>query len=73
LGAVVTKAAANDRQQAGHVFRAMVIRPPPPDVGVVQAAPRDLPSAKADGVYGNGQTRQRTNEAGFPMRAPKRG
>ena len=73
LGAVVTKAAANDGQQAGHVLWAMVIRPPPPEVSVAQADPRDMPSAKADGAYGNRPTRQRANEAGFRMRAPSRG
>ena len=35
--------------------------------------PRDLPSAKADGAYGNGPTARRARDAAFRMRAPRRG
>lgn len=73
LGAVVTRAAANDGCQAGDLLRAMVIQPPPPDVPSPAPDPRDLPSAKADGAYGNGPTTARAEAAGFRMRAPKRG
>ncbi len=73
LGAVVTRAAANDGCQAGDLLRAMVIRPPPPDVPNPAPDPRDLPSAKADGAYGNAPTGGRAAAAGFRMRAPRRG
>ena len=73
LGAVVTKAAANDGCQAGDLLAALVIRPPPPDVPNPHPDVRDLPSAKADGAYGNGPTAGRAQAAGFRMRAPRRG
>ncbi len=73
LGAVVTRAAANDGQQAGDVLRVMVLQPPPPVTPAASVDPRDLPSTKADGAYGNRPTSQRATDAGFRMRAPKRG
>lgn len=73
LGAVVTKAAANDGQQTAEVLNALVVAPTQPKVLVADPDPRDLPSVKADGAYGNGPTRQRANEQGFRMRAPSRG
>lgn len=73
LGAVVTRAAANDGCQAGGLLAALVIRPPPPDAPNPRPDPRDLPGAKADGAYGNGPTAERAEAAGFRMRAPKRG
>jgi transposase len=73
LGAVVTRAAANDGQQAGDVLQMMVVQPPPSDTPAESVDTRDLPSAKADGAYGNGPTSQRATDAGFRMRAPKRG
>jgi len=73
LGATVTRAAANDGQQTEEVLRAMVIQPPQPQTVIERPDPRDLPSAKADGAYGNRPTQQRANDAGFRMRAPKRG
>jgi transposase len=73
LGAVVTQAAANDGQQTKNLLEALVIRPPSAELAVTNPDPRDLPSVKADGAYGNGPTRQRAQEAGFRMRAPSRG
>jgi transposase len=73
LSAVVTRSAANDGQQTEDVLQALVIRPPPAEVPVRNPDPRDLPSVKADGAYGNRPTQQRANSAGFRMRAPKRG
>ena len=73
LGAVVTKASANDGQQAADVLKALVVPPPRPAVPAAPRDPRDLPSVKADGAYGNGPTRQRANDEGFRMRAPGRG
>jgi transposase len=73
LGATVTQAAANDGQQTAELLKALVIQPPPPDPAVANPDPRDLPTARADGAYGNGPTRRRTNQAGFRMEAPSRG
>jgi transposase len=73
LGAVVTQAAANDGQQTQELLAALVVQPPRPQVTVADPDPRDLPSAKADGAYGNEPTRQRAVTAGFRMRAPSRG
>ena len=71
--AMVTQAAANDGQQTEQLLKALVIHPPPPDTPVAQPDPRDLPTARADGAYGNGPTRQRAIAAGFRMEAPSRG
>jgi hypothetical protein len=73
LGAVVTKAGANDGVQAQAVLQAMVVQPPAPEVPVSSPDPRDLPRARADGAYGNGPTAERAKAAGFRMEAPKRG
>ena len=73
LGAVVTPAAANDGQQTKDLLDALVLKPPRTEGSVMDSDPRDLPSAKADGAYGNEPTRQRAVEAGFRMRAPSRG
>lgn len=73
LGAVVTRAAANEGQQVGLVLEAMVLQPPRAETPVERADMRDLPSVKADGAYGNSPTTQRAAGAGFRMRAPKRG
>ena len=73
LGATVTRAAANDGRQTEEVLRVMVVQPPSPQTVVEHPDPRDLPSAKADGAYGNRPTQERANHAGFRMRAPKRG
>ena len=73
LGVTVTRAAANDGQQTEEVLRTMVVQPPRPQVLNERPDPRDLPSAKADGAYGNRPTQERANNAGFRMRAPKRG
>jgi transposase len=74
LGAIITKAGANDGVQTRAVLQAMVIQPPPPQTpAVTPPAPRDLPRARADGAYGNRPTRERANQAGFRMQAPTRG
>jgi transposase len=73
LGATITSAAANDGQQAGHVLRAMVVQPPPPEVPAAVTDPLNFPTAKADGAYGNQPTTARAAAEGFRMRAPKRG
>ena len=73
LGAVITGANANDGQQAGDVFESLVIKPPAPEVIPRDTDPRDLPSARGYGAYGNEPTRQRAEHHGFRMRAPKCG
>ena len=73
LGAVVTAAAADDGVQAGDLLRAMVLRPPPPDVPNPDPDRRDLPSSRADGAYANAPTDDRAADAGFRVRAPRRG
>jgi transposase len=74
LGAVVTKAGANDGVQTQAVLEAMVVQPPPPEVATsTPPDARDLPRARADGAYGNRPTSTRANDAGFRMQAPKRG
>ena len=73
LGAVVTKAGANDGVQTQAVLGARVIQPPPPEVPVAQPDPCDLPRARADGASGNRPTTARATAAGFRMQAPKRG
>ena len=72
LGVVITGANANDGCQAQDVLEALVIRPPaagasrPP-----RSDARSLPTARADGAYGNGPTRRRAKAAGFRMQAPE--
>src|SRR5262249_50061661 len=73
LGVVVTGANANDGCQTEIVLEHLVVEPPAPEVPVVQADPRSLPQAQADGAYGNKPTQERANRAGFRMQAPKRG
>jgi hypothetical protein len=73
LGAVVTKAGANDGMQTQAVLEAMVVQPPPAEVPVPDPDPRDLPRTRADGAYGNRPTAARARAAGFRMQAPQRG
>src|SRR5579864_8375747 len=51
LGAVVTKAGANDGVQTQAVLEAMVVQPPPAPISIAAPDPRDLPRARADGAY----------------------
>ncbi len=74
LGAVITKAGANDGVQTQAVLEAMVVQPPPPQTPAPAAPdPRDLPHARADGAYGNRPTATRATNAGFRLQAPRRG
>lgn len=73
LGAVITKAGANDGVQTQELLESMVVQPPPPETKVAEPDFRDLPHARADGQYGNRPTQARANAAGFRMLAPKRG
>ena len=60
-------------QQAGDVLESLVIKRPAPEVISCDTDPRDLPSARGDGSYGNEPTYQRAEHHGFRLRAPKRG
>jgi hypothetical protein len=73
LGAVITGANANDGRQAQDLLEELVIRPPQPEVPAAGADPRGLPTARADGAYGNRPTRRRAEAAGFRLQAPGRG
>jgi len=73
LGVVITGANAHDGVQARDVLEAMVIRPPEPEHPAAEGDERSLPTARADGSYGHGPTRERARAAGFRLRAPSRG
>ena len=73
LGVVITGANAADGCQTQDVLEALVVRPPQPECPPAELDPRSLPTARADGAYGNKPTRQRAQAAGFRMRAPGRG
>ena len=70
---MITAANANDGVQAQDALEAMVVRPPAPDPPVAEVDERSLPTARADGAYGNGPTRRRAEAAGFRLQAPGRG
>jgi len=73
LGVVVTGANANDGCQTQAVLQALVLPPPAPEQSVAVPDPRGLPTAQADGAYGNAPSRQRAQAAGFQLQAPRRG
>jgi hypothetical protein len=73
LGVVTTGAYANDGCQVQDVLEALVVLPPQPECSTAEVDPRSLPTARADGAYGNGPTRQRAQAAGFRLQAPGRG
>ena len=59
LGAVISAANVNDSVKTQDVLESLVVKPPAADVPVAQPDPRALPTARADGAYGNGPTRRR--------------
>lgn len=73
LAAVVSGANATEGQQVAAVFGALVVTPPEPLVAQAEPDPRDLPSGRGDGAYGNAPTREAAATCGFRMRAPKQG
>jgi transposase len=73
LAVVITGANANDGVQTKDVLDALVVSPPAPEQPVERPDERSLPTAVADGAYGNKPSRQRAKEAGFRLRAPARG
>jgi hypothetical protein len=72
-GVVITGANAAAGVQTRDVLEALVIRPPEPEHPVAEVDQRSLPTAQADGSYGNRPTRERARLAGFRLRAPSRG
>ena len=73
LGVVVTQAKANDGCQTQNLLAALVVPPPTPATPAVERDERWLPTAQADGAYGNRPARQRANATGFRRQAPSRG
>ena len=73
LGVVVTQANANDGCQTQQLLAALVVSAPvlpPPLLGFDE---RSLPTAQADGAYGNRPARQRAKAVGVRLQAPSRG
>ena len=73
LGVVVTPANANDGCHTQELLAALVVPPPAPLPPSVEIEVRSLPTAQADGAYGNRPARQRAKTAGFRLQAPSRG
>lgn len=73
LGVVVTGANATDGGQTQALLAALVVPPPVVTASPVELDERSLPTAQADGAYGNRPARQRARAAGFRLQAPARG
>jgi len=73
LAVTVTAAGANDGCQTHKVLAALVVRPPAPEVPADTPDARGRPTARADGAYGNGPSRDRAGSQGFRLYAPGRG
>ena len=73
LGVIVTPANANDGCHARELLAALVVPPPAPTLPRVELDVRSLPTAQADGAYGNRPTRARAKLAGVRLHAPSRG
>jgi len=73
LGVVVTPANANDGCHTQELLAALVVPPPAPMTPSVEPEARSLPTAQADGAYGNRPSRQRAKAAGFRLQDPSRG
>jgi transposase len=73
LGVVVTPANANAGCHIQELLAALVVPPPAPLPPPVEPEARSLPTAQADGAYGNRPSRQRAKAAGFRLQAPSRG
>ena len=73
LAVTVTAAGANDGCQTHKVLAALVVRPPAPEVPTDTPDDRGRPTARADGAYGNGPSRERAASQGFRLQAPSRG
>ena len=73
LGVVVTPANANDGCHTQELLAALVVPPLAPAAPPVEPDARSLPTAQADGAYGNRPSRQRAKAVGFRLQAPSRG
>jgi hypothetical protein len=73
LGAVATSANANDGCRTEALLAALVVPPPAPARPLEEHDVRSLPTAQADGAYGNRPSRARAKAAGFRLQAPSRG
>lgn len=73
LGALVTPANANAGCHSQALLAALAVPAPAPTPLPVQPDTRSLPTAQADGAYGNRPARQRASVAGFRLQAPARG
>jgi hypothetical protein len=73
LGVVVTPVNANDGCHPQDLLVALVVPPPAPTTPLVEPDVRSLPTAQADGAYGNRPARQRAQAAGFRLQALSRG
>ena len=73
LGVVVTPANANEGCHTQELLTALVVPPPTPLSPPGEIEVRSLPTAQADGAYGNRPARQRAQAAGFRLQAPSRG
>ena len=73
LGAVVTSANANDGCHTEALLAALGVPPPAPARPLEGLDVRSLPTAQADGAYGNRPSRARAKAAGFRLQAPSRG
>src|SRR5512143_4218106 len=73
LGVVVTPANTNDGCHTQELLAVLVVPPPAPTTLPVEPEARSLPTAQADGAYGNRPARKRAQAAGFRLQAPSRG
>ena len=73
LAVTVTPAGANDGCQTHKVLAALVVQPPEPEAATTTPDERGLPTARADGAYGNQPSRERAASQGFRLQAPSRG
>lgn len=73
LGVIVTPANANDGCHAQELLAALVVPPPAPTRPREELDVCSLPTAQADGAYGNRPSRARAKAAGFRLQAPSRG
>lgn len=69
----MTSANANDGCHTEALLAALVGPPPAPARPLEELDVRSLPTAQADGAYGNRPSRARAQAAGFRLQAPSRG
>ena len=69
----MTAANANDGCHTEVLLAALVVSPPALTRPLEELDVRGLPTAQADGAYGNRPSRARAQAAGFRLQAPSRG